>query len=130
MELPSPTTVVSDKIGLVIEFEEAAAAAGEEVVEEILLRATADTLKNCNPSFVNKHLLRVTVENSKPWSSSKSSSRTVFLKWVRQELSLEEVLSPYPLYSKLGNDLSKLELSLITSLPARMVATATNFLVL
>ncbi|PON49636.1 F-box domain containing protein [Trema orientale] len=93
----------------------------EEIEEEILLRLPADSLNKCkrvckwwfdlinDPSFINKHLLRATIENRKPPSSSSSSSFSFFLKWIiPQELSGEDNYNPY------GNDLSKLVLSLVT----------------
>ena len=90
-----------------------------EIVEEILLRVPADSLRICervckwwfclikSPSFVNKHLFRVTSKTSK-------FPKTIFLKWVRQELSLEDIFSPVQSYLNHGHDPSKVVLSLIT----------------
>lgn len=92
----------------------------EELVENILLRLPADFLRICkrvckpwfdlinDPSFVNKHM-RFTIENSKV-----SSSRTIFLKWIRQELSLEDIFNPDFRPEWHEDDPSKLELSLVT----------------
>ncbi|PON47692.1 hypothetical protein TorRG33x02_322470, partial [Trema orientale] len=93
----------------------------EEVVEEILLRLPADSLKNCkrvckwwfglinDPSFVNRHFLRLTSEGD-----SAKLSRTIFLKWIRQELSLTDIFNPNYNHYWHADDPSKLVLSLLT----------------
>lgn len=86
----------------------------EEVEEEILLRLPADALNKCrrvckwwfdlinDPSFINKHLRRLTIQNSKPPSSS------FFLKWIPQKLSRGHNDNYY------NNDLSRQLFSLVT----------------
>ncbi|PON64558.1 F-box domain containing protein [Trema orientale] len=96
----------------------------QEVVEEILLRVPADSLKICKrvckswfdminrPSFVNKHLVRNRVSTESKKMTTSSHSKSFFLKWIRED---ENIDTPPPLNDHHhANDLSKLELSLVT----------------
>ena len=87
----------------------------QEIVEHILLRLTPESLIRfkcvCkswyalinDPSFVNKHL-HISINNS-----NISSSITLFLRWTRQELPLDDIFSSL----SHRNDPSKQVLSLV-----------------
>ncbi|POO01186.1 hypothetical protein TorRG33x02_029400, partial [Trema orientale] len=92
----------------------------EEVVEEILVRLPPESLmvNKCvskfwyelinRPSFVNKHL-RFNIEKRD------NSSVCLFLKWTRQELSLQEIfIGHIRVRNRHQDDLSKQVLSLVT----------------
>lgn len=87
------------------------------------MRLPADSLKICKrvckpwfhlinkPSFVSKHLVRVSSTQN---NNDKKNPKSFFLKWIRQDLSAQDIDQPNLSEHGHANDLSKLELSVIT----------------